>query len=207
MESLVRRNEILRSQKGPRWKILQALREHGPLTCEEIAQHTGLLSAVVGNNARAAKADMLVDRGGIDDVTGRPIYKITAAGRDWLKHGVVPEKKSVENTPDMPSEQDKDVDSGCQEKPEQEPEPSIEEHGTTDPEREPETDDQDDDLYAVAIRDDVSKVVFAAIINGREKAIREATSASMETKEDITIYRVHSPIGVVKMTPVFEDLK
>jgi DNA-binding HxlR family transcriptional regulator len=206
MESLVRRNEILRSQKGPRWKILQALREHGPLTCEEIAQHTGLLSAVVGNNARAAKADMLVDRGGFDDVTGRPIYKITAAGRDWLKYGVVPEKKSVENTPDMPSEQDKDVDSGCHDKPEHEPDPSIEEPVTTDPEHEPEPEDQGDDLYAVVMLDDVSRVVSAALTKGRKNAIMEATSSSMETGKDITIYRT-SKIGIVKMTPVFEDLK
>ena len=71
------------TQNGARAKILRSLAEHGMLTTTELAEHAGLTADQVRDNCGAARRDGLV-ASTRDEVLGKPAYKITAEGRQWV---------------------------------------------------------------------------------------------------------------------------
>ncbi len=71
------------TQNGARAKILRSLAEHGMLTTIELAEHAGLTADQVRDNCGAARRDGLV-ASTRDEVLGKPAYKITAEGRQWV---------------------------------------------------------------------------------------------------------------------------
>ncbi len=202
METIATNNEILRSQNGPRGRILNALREHGPMTCEEIALHTRLSSKQVSDNARAAKADLLVDRDLDYSIgKGKPIYKITTAGRAWLKPGLAPEKNPVDNTQTMDGQTDIKAfpgeDGGCIEIQEHEPE-------TTAPEPEQALEVSDGDMYAISVFGATDNLALKII--GRKEAIEKAAEVAKESGQCVTV-SLMTYVGAVVMKPVFEEAK
>lgn len=71
-------------KNGMRARILKLLDKEGLLTTDEIAQQLGQTVKQIRDNSNQARKEGLIESR-IDDVTQRLGYKITPAGREWVK--------------------------------------------------------------------------------------------------------------------------
>lgn len=68
-----------------RQKVLQALNTHGPLTAQEVANHTGLTLVQAKQTIKDEGKLKWLESHGRCDVTRAPLYRITPSGRESLK--------------------------------------------------------------------------------------------------------------------------